>query len=251
MFTCTHLRSTSFGDQTLFGTLYAAALSANKTICFDNLCCHIDKSFFCYVDLYEFLFRFWSSRMSLQSNLLLNSKLWLQQYSSSLNMAFGKKSFLIRDILENRSQSMPSLSSTSLIDWIIRNRVDYFGQGFNFTENNQLEVDTNADTQLLSCDPPEQDSFNANLAFNPLLQNWFSFYRPNSLISGLFYLLPKILFINFLMFSFQHHQVSNLVQLHQRSKVLSTRICIKISTTTQFNNKSVRHLITFNLRIIL
>lgn len=137
--------------------------------------------------------------MSLQNNLLLNSKLWWQQYSSSLNMAFGKKSFLIRDILESRSQTISSSNSNNLIDWIIRSRVDYFSQGLESAVNNALETDASANDQPLIGDLPEQNGLNANLAFNPLLQNWISFHQPISLHSGLFFLF-KILFYLFILF---------------------------------------------------
>lgn len=119
-------------------------------------------------------------------------------------MAFGKKSFLIRDILESHSQNMSTSNSNSLIDWIISNRVHYFSQGLTSTANNQIDNDTNADAQPLAGDPPEQDSLNANLALNPLFQNWLSFHRLNSFSTGWLFILSKILFyllIFFLNFS--------------------------------------------------
>ncbi|KAH9407778.1 hypothetical protein TYRP_012601 [Tyrophagus putrescentiae] len=70
-------------------------------------------------------------------------------------MAFGKKSFLIRDILESRGQTMSP--SNSLIDWIIRNRADYIAQG--------LQGSTSS-SQPIATSSQEKSSFPSNLYQN-------------------------------------------------------------------------------------
>lgn len=93
-------------------------------------------------------------------------------------MALGKKSFLIRDILESHSQNGPMItrpSSSGLIEWI-QNRVEHASQPSvdpqapDNSESDRLLVSSHEVSSFETTEPENT----SNMALNPLIQNWLS-----------------------------------------------------------------------------
>ena len=135
-------------------------------------------------------------------NNIQSSNIWWQHYTNTLSMALGKKSFLIRDILECQSQNGNSIvqslpNNPRLIQWIIQSRLEQFTRDPRHWKNNNLQKELTNNQQYehsynQSINDTRQtlstNSANEPISLSPLIQNWLhqSIHDgiPNSKVTG-------------------------------------------------------------------